>query len=84
MALHKRKPVKTEPSDFDKLMSEFNKNMAEQTKQLADLNRRMDTLIASDKKVHDTIDNPKPEDPKTEDGDSSDKKDEHGEKIENA
>ena len=89
MALHKRKPVKTEPSDFDKLMTEFNKNMAEQTKQLADLNRRMDTLIEADKKVHEKVDkskpeDTKPEDTKPEDGDGSDKKYEHEEKIENA
>lgn len=90
MALHRpKKPVNTEPSEFDKLVKKMTAQLDEQTKQLADLNNRMDTLIASDKQVHDKIDNPKPEEPKPEEPkpeepDGSDKKDEHEEKIENA
>lgn len=90
MALHKRKQTaKPEKSEFEKKVDQINAEISRQTELLNSLSGRIDKLIESDKKVHDTVDNPKPEDskpedPKPEDGDGSDKKDEHEEKIENA
>lgn len=88
MALHKRKPVNTEPSAYDKLM----KQLDAQDKLLKSLNERMDALIESDKAVHDamtkkteevTKTEPEPE-PKKEEPDVTDKAEEQAEKIENA
>lgn len=85
MSLTKRKqPAKPEKSEFEKKVDQINAEISRQTELLNSLSVRIDKLIESDKKVHDTVDNPKPEDPKPEDGDGSDKKDEHEEKIENA
>lgn len=87
MALHKRKQTaKPEKSDFEKKVDQINAEISRQTELLNSLSGRIDKLIESDKKVHDTVDNPKPPEPetKTEEPDGSDKKDEHEEKIENA
>lgn len=89
MALHKRKPVKSEVSAYDKLITQ----LSEQTKQLSELNKRMDSLIESDKAIHEQmtkktneVTEPEKKEPeiKTEESDTTDKADEHAEKIENA
>jgi len=83
MALHKRKPVNSEPSAYDKLM----KQLDAQDKLLKSLNDRMDTLIESDKAVHEamtkkteevTKKEPEKKEPeiKTEEPDTTDKADE--------
>ena len=89
MALHKRKPVNTEPSAYDKLI----KQLDSQDKLLKSLNDRMDTLIESDKAVHEAmtkktkeVTEPDKKEPeiKTEEPDTTDKAEEQAEKIENA
>ena len=92
MALHKRKPKNTESSSYDKLITQ----LSEQTKQLSELNKRMDSLIESDKAVHEAISKgtkeatekkePEKKEPeiKTEEPDTTDKAEEQAEKIENA
>lgn len=86
MALHKRKPVNSEPSAYDKLI----KQLDAQDKLLKSLNDRMDTLIESDKAVHEAMTKKTEEvtkkepDIKTEEPDTTDKAEEQAEKIENA
>jgi len=83
-----KEPVKTEPSDYEKIISEINKQSAEGKK----LSERMDALIESDKALHDAMQKGEPvketdkKEPeiKEPEPDTDDKKEELTEKIETA
>lgn len=76
-----QEPVKSDfETKYDKMISELNS----QTAAVKDLTARIDKLIESDKKVHDTVDPKTDPEPEPEKPDVTDKVDEQEDKIKDA